>query len=348
MKIPLDHDFRSDTVTQPSVAMKAYMATQPLGDDVFEECPTTITLQERIAEYLGKEAALLFPTGSMANLTALICHAQPGTILFAGQNSHIKLYEKGSYARFAGLNLFEVPDRDGQLDLKALKNVWPHGGLYDSVPGIVAVENTHNKNGGLIYPETELEDLSAWVGSRESSLKKNIPIHMDGARLAHVAVAENRPATDWTRHVDTVMMCLSKGLGCPVGSLLAGSESFIRKARDVRKVLGGGMRQCGILAAAGLYALDHNLPLLATDHERCKRFYEGVNDLDWLDVKEPQTNILIATLESSNAEKLVNDMKKAGIYFIALSANTIRLVFHLNLNGTAVDDAITAFRQWEP
>ena len=338
--VDLTRDFRSDTVTQPTEGMKSAMTSAPLGDDVFGEDQTTQALQQRVADLTGKEAGLFFPSGSMANLAALMVQAEPGSILYAGSRSHIKLFELGSYARIAGLSLIDIEDKTACLDLAQLKQAWSPDLYYMPKPGIVTVENTHNILGGQIYPLDALARLSAFA--RE----KRTPIHMDGARLLHAATAMNEPVTRWANHVDTVMISISKGLGAPVGSVLAGSQGVIEKARAVRKLLGGGLRQSGVLSAAGIYALDHHFDLLKTDHRRCRQVYEGIENLPWLTATPPQTNILIVNLESPRATDLVSHLAASGIHCLALGDAVLRLVFHHHINDEACSGVVRCFRTW--
>ena len=337
----LEFDFRSDTVTQPSEDMKAAMMASPLGDDVFGEDPTVNALQDEVARLTGMEAALFFPTGSMANLAALMGHAHPGTALFAGVSSHVKLYELGSYARIAGLNLHEIDDSRGFLDRDALASAWPADLYFMPKPGLVTVENTHNMLGGLIYPPDELKALYDFTQERGT------PLHMDGARLLNAARARGVDVQFWTRHVDSVMIAISKGLGAPAGSLLAGSSAFINNVLPIRKLLGGGMRQVGILAAAGLFSLKHHLPLLDRDHDRCRTVFEAIKDLEWLDVINPESNILIYHLKKPIAVQYMNDLNEQGIHLLALSETKVRVVFHLNLSDEACERLVDLTRGWK-
>ncbi len=337
----LAFDFRSDTVTQPTTAMKAAMTDAPLGDDVYREDPTTNALQEKIAQITGMEAALFFPTGSMANLAALMSHTRPGEILFAGANSHIKLYELGSYARVAGLSLIEVDDREGALDLNGLRRSWPTEAYYMARPGLVAVENTHNMLGGKVYPATELAKLRAFTN------EKKAPLHLDGARIFNAAIALDRPVTDWTRHVDSIMISLSKGLGAPAGSVLAGSRGLVRTALRMRKLLGGGMRQTGVLAAAGLHALNHHLPLLKRDHARCRLAYEQIEGLSGFCVIPPETNILILETDGPRSAALVAYLAERGVKVSALDEKRVRIVFHMHISDAARDMLVALMRQWD-
>lgn len=335
-------DFRSDTVTQPTDAMKTYMIEQPLGDDVYAEDPTINALQAKVAELTGFEDALFFPTGSMANLAGLMCQCEPGKSLFAGADSHIKLYEMGSYARIAGLNLLEVPDHAGYLDRDALAEKWTPDIYYMPDPGIVAVENTHNMLGGIIYPEDELARLAQFCRER------GVPLHMDGARLWHAAQARQLPLTHWTRHLDSVMMCFSKGMGTPVGSILVSSKANIVKARAIRKLLGGGMRQAGVLAAAALFAIEHHFPNLNEDHKHCRMIYDGIRELDWLEAVAPETNILIFNLHEPHAHALAADLEQDGLRFLAISDRKVRIVCHLHTTTAACEQLLDAIRNWNP
>lgn len=339
----LNRDFRSDTVTQPTQAMKEAMNLAELGDDVYGEDPTINRLQDMVAKLTGFEAALLFPSGSMANLTALMNHAQPGTVLYAGASSHVKLYEMGGYARVAGLSLMEVDDTGGLLDLQGLTKVWSPDIYYLPNAGVVSVENTHNLLGGLIYPERDLAELSAFVHQR------GVKVHMDGARLWHAARARQKPLSHWTRHVDSVMLSISKGLGAPVGSVLAGSKDFIEKARATRKLLGGGMRQAGILAAAGIHAVEHHFARLDQDHERCKHVAGELSRIPGWQVTPPQTNILIVKLPKAFGAELAHAVQEAtGCRFLAMKPDTIRLVFHQHIDDEACEAVVNAMNDWEP
>lgn len=327
----LAFDFRSDTVSQPCLAMKQAMVDAPLGDDVYGEDPSVIRLQEAYADHCGFEAALFFPTGSMANLAALMTHAQPGSVLYTGTKSHIKLYEMGSYARLAGLSLVEIDDAAGYPDLDELKDKWFPELYYMPKPGILTVENTHNMRGGVVVSVVEIAKL------HEFAKQKEVPLHMDGARIFNAAASAGVPVSAWAQHLDSMMLSISKGLGAPVGSLLLGSHDFIDAARPVRKLLGGGLRQSGILAAAGLYALEHNVDLLRRDHERAHTVYQVIDVCDWLDATEPQSNILIFRCHQPWAADLVAHLAEQGIGSLPLSPQEVRVVFHLNNSDEACD-----------
>ncbi|MCB1050063.1 MAG: aminotransferase class I/II-fold pyridoxal phosphate-dependent enzyme [Acidobacteria bacterium] len=335
---PLNCDFRSDTVTQPDAGMRQAMAEAPVGDDVFLEDPTVFALEEKIAHWTGKPAALFFPTGCMANLTALMAQTQPGQALFTGNHSHIKLYELGSYARIAGLHLCPVQDDSGYLSVADLTANWLSDAYHLPRPGMITVENTQNVLGGLIYPHSNLAELAAFAQ------EKGVPIHLDGARLFHACAGSGLPPETWTQYVDTVMVCTSKGLGAPAGSLLAGPQPIIEQARIIRKLLGGGMRQVGILAAAGLYAFEHNLPRLNADVLRCQGVHRALSDIPNLSLSRPDTNILILKLDSPRAEAMVTFLNEKGFGTLALGLATVRIVFHLHITDAACDELVQAVR----
>jgi threonine aldolase len=332
----LAFDFRSDTLSQPSPEMKQAMVDAPLGDDVYGEDPSVDQLQKTYADYCGFEAGLFCPTGSMANQTALMTHAAPGGVLYAGHKSHVKLYEMGAYARLGGLSLVEIDDSTGLVDLKDLKAKWYPDIYYMPKPAIITLENTHNMRGGVAIAPQAMVDIAAFAAEQQ------VPVHLDGARIFNAAIACGQPVKAWAPHVDSMMLSISKGLGAPVGSLLLGSQAFIEKARPIRKLLGGGLRQSGILAAAGLYALEHNLELLKRDHERAHAVFTAISSCDWLAATEPQTNILIFRCHEPKAVALVEFLKDRGLGILPLSANEVRVVFHLNNSDAATDALIQA------
>lgn len=336
----LSADFRSDTLTLPSQGMREAMCHAELGDDVFGEDPTVNALQNRFSELTEKQAALFFPSGSMANLAAIMVHARPGTVLYAGAACHIHHYELGSYATLAGLALKEVEDGSGYLDLEDLRNKWNPDIYYMPQPGLVTVENTHNMLGGKIYPVEELKKL------RQFTSEKNVPLHMDGARLLHAAAGTDKAASEWTRNVDSVMISISKGMGCPVGSVLCGSGEFIQRARVIRKMLGGGMRQAGIIAAAGLYALNHHLPLLQKDIQRAHAVYHGTQGHENLKWVPPESNILIGNMPLGNAADLVHFLAGSGVKALAIHPHKIRFVFHLNNTDAGCQMLKSGIQKW--
>jgi threonine aldolase len=283
-------DLRSDTVTRPTPAMREAMASAEVGDDVLDHDPTTQALEAKTAALLGKEAALFFPSGIQANQTALAVHGVPGTEVVMEAGAHIFNYEEGAGAALSGLQLRPVPTPDGILTADLVRESIRPPSPYSHSTSLIAVENTHNSAGGKILP---LETMRAIGAVAQDS---GLPIHLDGARLWHACAEVGVEPAEYAASADTVMVCLSKGLGAPVGSLLAGSAELMAKAWKVRRRLGGGMRQSGILAAAGIHALDHHRSRLLDDHERARRLAEGARELPGIEVVSPETNILMLDL----------------------------------------------------
>ncbi|MBM3458527.1 MAG: low specificity L-threonine aldolase, partial [Armatimonadetes bacterium] len=301
-------DLRSDTVTHPTEAMRAAMATAEVGDDVYGEDPTVNRLQAVAARAVGMEASLFVPTGSMGNLLAVKCHTQPGDEILIERNAHILQFEMGGLAWFSGVTPLALESDGGILDPDRVReNIHAHVPYYRMRTTLVCLENTHNYGGGRVYP---LETLSAISASARAA---GVPVHMDGARLFHAAVALGVPAAEITRHADSVMFCFSKGLSAPVGSVLCGTEEFIQKALRARRVVGGGMRQAGCLAAAALLALETMVDRLAEDHRNARNLAEGLAAIPGL-VVEPEkveTNIVMCRLAggSSACQTLVTTLR---------------------------------------
>lgn len=329
-------DLRSDTVTKPSEKMRQAMAAAEVGDDVYREDPTVLELEEKVAELLGKESALFFPSGTMANQTSLLTHTQPGEEVILGAESHIFYYEAGAAARLGGLQTNTVDDRAGCPDREEVKASIRGDNLHYPPTGLICLENTHNRAGGIAVELEEMEKVTDLAAEQE------IPVHLDGARIFNAAEALNLSLAEIAEPFTSVSCCLSKGLGAPVGSLLAGSETFIDKALKNRKMLGGGMRQVGVLAAAGLTALD-NIDRLEKDHFLARKLAEDIRNLDWdkLNVISRQTNfVIIEYTGEGGAGKLQEDLAERGIYFNALDDRKIRLVTHLDLSEKAIDQFI--------
>src|SRR5579872_4376734 len=257
-------DLRSDTVTRPTPGMRAAMAAAEVGDDVFHEDPTVNKLEERVAALLGKEAALFVPSGTMSNQTAVKTHTQPGDELLCEANCHIYNYEAGGPAVLSGVMCRTVEGDYGVLDLSQLEDKVRPVNDHLVRTRLVCLENTHNRGGGRVFPIEKVRAISAWAR------KNGLIMHLDGARLWNAVVASGVPAAEWSRHFDTVSVCFSKGLGAPIGSALSGPRDFITRARRVRKLFGGGMRQAGVIAAAALYALEHHIDRLAEDHRNAQ------------------------------------------------------------------------------
>ncbi|HVE27592.1 MAG TPA: GntG family PLP-dependent aldolase [Sporichthya sp.] len=323
-------DLRSDTVTRPTPGMRAAMADAEVGDDVYGEDPTVLALQERVAGMLGHEAALFTPTGSMANQLGLRLLARPGEEVLCDSQAHVVRAELGAHAAFGAVTTRTWSARDGLFQASdVIGMAVPESSTHLVRTGVVAVENTHNFGGGTVQPFDELEALRVWAG--ESSVR----LHLDGARLWNAHVATGISLADYGRQFDTVSVCLSKGLGAPVGSLIAGSADVVTGARWWRKRLGGGMRQVGVLAAAGLYALDHHIGRLADDHGRAAELARRLSEVT-SGVSTPQTNIVVVDLPEGGpvAAEVVTAAGEAGILLSLIGARTLRMVTHLD-----VDDA---------
>ena len=328
-------DLRSDTVTKPSAAMRRAMAEAEVGDDVLDGDPTTRRLERRVAELLGKGDALFFPTGTQANQTGVAMCTEPGTELVLEANAHLVHYELAGVALLAGVQIRPVTTPDGLLtaDLVrgALRPASPH------VPRVsaIAIENTHNAAGGRVLPLASLRSITALASER------HLPVHLDGARLWNAAAALNQPPATLTAGTDTVMVSLSKGLGCPVGSCLAFDGNRRAEAWEIRKRLGGGMRQSGILAAAGLYALDVNLPRLAEDHVHARRFTEIVSAATSVRPVPPDSNIVMLDLtrDDASADRAVTELAALGVLCTAFGPRRLRFITHLDVSSADVERA---------
>lgn len=321
-------DLRSDTVTRPTPAMRRAMSRAEVGDDVFGEDPTVRRLEELAAEAMGKAAALLVPSGTMGNLLAVTVHAAGGEVLL-GDLSHTRLSECGGHARVASSPAWPLStDRLGRLDPREIAGAIHGANIHHAATKLLCLENTHNFCGGVCL---SVEQTKAIVAPAR---RRGLRLHLDGARIFNAATALGVPARSLAAPFDSVMFCLSKGLCSPVGSMLCGSRDFVAEARGVRKMLGGGMRQAGVLAACGLYALDHHLERLSEDHamaaelaQELRRALDGRHR-----VQEPETNILLLHTDGpSTTRETLRRLERAGILSLSLSDTTIRLVTHLDL-----------------
>ena len=333
-------DMRSDTVTRPTSAMRRAIAEAVVGDDVFGDDPTVIELENRCAALARKEAALFVTSGTMGNQLAVASLTSPGDQVLLESESHIFLYEQGGIAANSGCLAHVVPGSRGQLPADAL-GAAIRSAEDDHVARIslICTENTHNRAGGAIVPLESLRALAADVHAR------GVRVHLDGARLWNASVATGVPVADWAATADTVMMCFSKGLGAPVGSILVGETATIRRARRVRKRWGGGMRQVGVLAAACLYALDHHVERLAIDHARARLLAAGMR-LPGVSVIEPETNIVIATLAPPlEVPAVLEALKARGVWLVGFGTGRIRAICHLDVDDAGVERAIAAFRE---
>jgi threonine aldolase len=334
-------DLRSDTVTRPTPAMRLAMAEAEVGDDVFGDDPTVIALERRVATLAGKEAALYVPSGTMGNQLAVHVLTHPADEVLLEADSHIYVYEQGGIAANSGCLAHPVAGERGVLPLEAIVAALRAEDDHVARVSLVCAENTHNRAGGAIVPLERLRALAALA--RERGLR----VHLDGARLWNASVATGIPVAEWAACADTVMMCFSKALGAPVGSILAGPAPAIRAARRARKRWGGGMRQVGILAAACLHALDHHVARLAEDHARAKRLAAGFAEAPGARVIAPDTNLVFADLEAPgpDARALVTALEARGVRLSAYGPRRVRAVLHLDVDDEGVERAIAEFRR---
>jgi threonine aldolase len=331
-------DFRSDTITRPTTAMRAAMASAEVGDDVFGDDPSVNRLQQVIAERLGKESAVFVASGTMSNLIAVRVHCKPGDELICEAGCHIYNYEQGGYAQINGISARPVQGENGVLKLDQLVDLIRPANAHYVRTRLVTLENTHNRGGGKIQPYGIVQDICRWA--RDHGLRT----HLDGARLFNAVVATGIEAPRWAEHFDTVSVCFSKGLGAPVGSALCGPKELIAEAVRHRKVLGGGMRQAGVLAAGALYALDHHVERLAEDHLNARRLAQGIRQIENIRLMSDQidTNMIFFRVDPAwgTAEEFSEKLKKHGLLMLATSPTNIRAVTHLDVNAAAVDRAV--------
>jgi threonine aldolase len=335
-------DLRSDTVTRPSEEMRASMAAAEVGDDVYGEDPTVNLLERRAAETFGREAALFVPTGTMGNQIGIRLHTQPGQEVIAESRAHILDWEMATTAVFSGCLIRAVAAERGILTWGQIEPAIQARGAFRAATGLIEIENTANLAGGSCTPLAVLEEI--WAGAKE----RKLPTHLDGARVFNASVALGVDVKTLTRGFDTVMFCLSKGLGAPVGSMLVGSQELMDRARIFRKALGGGMRQAGILAAAGLIALEQGPGRLHEDHANARLLAEALAAMDAVSIrlKDVETNIVIFRLKAGKgAPELVARLKKRGILASAFAADAIRLVTHLDVSRADCVKAVEAIAE---
>ncbi len=321
-------DLRSDTLTRPTDAMREAMARAEVGDDVYGEDPTVLALEERVAALFGHEAALFTPTGSMANVLAVASVVAPGQEVLCESSAHIARAELGAHGAITGLTMRTWTHPRGQVDLAAIEGLYaPDMGPYFVQTAAVSVENTHNFAGGVVLPLPDLRALRAWADTTGTRL------HLDGARIWNAHVATGTPLADYGRVADVLAVCLSKGLGAPVGSLMVGSADAVAEARVRRKRMGGGMRQVGVLAAAGAYALDHHVERLADDHAHARLLGEALG----LDPGDVDTNIVV--VERPDAPAFVAAAAEEGVRIAAVGPRAVRLVTHLDVSRADAERA---------
>lgn len=336
------YDLRSDTLTRPGKEMRKAMYIADVGDDVYAEDPTINKLQDMAAKITGKKSALFVPSGSMGNLIALYVNCGKGNEVLTQKNSHIMHYELSSLAALAGVMPIAIDGERGILTPQELEKHLRPDIYYMSKIKMIEIENSHNKEGGTCYKLSELKAVS------DFAKKNNLKIHMDGARMFNASAATGVPIRKMCSYVDTVTFCLSKGLGAPVGSILCGPEKFIAEARRVRKMLGGGMRQVGILAAAGIYALENNVKPLMQDMENAKKIAKTLSQVKWakIDLKTVETNILyFNTIQ--NADIIVSALGKKGIICGAASPKSIRMVTHLGISIEDTEEICKIIKKFE-
>jgi threonine aldolase len=323
-------DFRSDTVTRPTKAMRSAMANAEVGDDVFDEDPSVHALQERLADHLGKEAALFVPSGSMSNQIGVRVHCAPGDEFICEAGCHIYNYEQGAYAQLSGVAARTVDGRNGVLQLEQLTGLIRGDNEHLVRTRLVCLENTHNRGAGRVQPYDVVESICSWAHGN------GLLTHLDGARLFNAVVASGIEARRWAEHFDTVSVCFSKGLGAPVGSALAGPKEMIARARRHRKLFGGGMRQAGILAAAALYALENHVERLAEDHANAQILAQSVREIPGLELLDERvdTNIVIFRVEPrlGTAAEFCERLKEDGLLMLAVAAQQVRAVTHLDVD----------------
>jgi threonine aldolase len=339
-------DLRSDTVTRPTPGMRAAIQAAEVGDDVFSEDPTVIRLQERVAALLGKEAALFVPSGTMSNQICVRVHTQPGDELLCESTCHIYNHEAGGPAALSGVMCRTIEGDYGILDVSQLDGKIRANDEHLVRTRLVCLENTHNRGGGRVYPIEKIQAISSWARQND------LGMHLDGARLWNAIVATGIPAAEWGQYFDTVSVCFSKGLGTPLGSALAGSRDFVARARRVRKLFGGGMRQVGIVAAAALYALDHHIDRLAEDHRNARVIAQAIEETPGLrlDPPEVETNLIWFEVDPDlgTAKDVVAVLKQRGILVFAAGSQMIRACTHLDVSAAQAERVAETIRQAVP
>jgi threonine aldolase len=338
-------DLRSDTVTQPTPEMREAMAKAKVGDDVYGEDPTINRLQEVAAEKMGKQAGLFVASGTMGNLIAVLSHCQRGDEVIVGKKNHVFVHEAGGMSALGGVHSCQLPNQpDGSLLLEDVAAAFRPDDLHEPVTRLVCLENTHNGCGGVFQTPDTTHQMAEWAHSH------GLSVHLDGARIFNAAVAQGVPASQLTGPADSVTFCLSKGLCAPVGSVLCGSQPFIAKARRLRKMLGGGMRQGGILAAAGLVALDKMAGRLGEDHARAKNLADGLRQVPGLQLDQgtPATNMVFLSLRPEvhyTTDELIEKLKERGVLIGATGERKYRLVTHYWIEDAGVEETVEAFRR---
>ena len=337
-------DLRSDTVTQPTENMRKAMSEAAVGDDVLGDDPTVIELQNKAARILGKEAALYVPSGTMSNIVATRTHTSPGDEIVTEIHSHVYKYEGGAFAALSGCSVALVDGKNGLMTPEQVSSsIRKAEGSLSHYPNgsLVCVENTAQGGGGTVYSQDTLDEIC------KVAREKDCKLHLDGARLFNAVAASGTDPSRMVRDFDSVSICLSKGLGAPVGSVLVGNKKDITQAHRWRKMFGGGMRQAGMMAAAGIYALENNIERLSEDHRRAKQFAEAVSEMPKfsIEIENVQSNIVFIGVGKGNTEKIIGELAKYGIDILSTDDSTIRAVFHLHITDEDLEKAIEAFAQ---
>lgn len=326
-------DLRSDTLTRPTAGMKDAMFAAPVGDDVFGEDPTVNALEEKIAGLFGMESAIFCPSGTMTNQIAIRLHTRPQTEVICHQYSHIYLYEGGGIMSNSLASVKLLTGDLGKITASQIAESINPDDVHAPETTLVSLENTMNKGGGSIYTLDEIKPIQSLC------TEKGLKLHLDGARLFNALVETGESPSDWGANFDTISICLSKGLGCPIGSVLLGTKSDMRRARKVRKVFGGGMRQAGILAAAGIYALDHQIDRLKEDHARARALGEMLINLPVVsEILPVATNIVIARLEDISPEEFLKKLAEKNIKAVKFGKDLVRLVTHLDFGDAELEE----------
>src|SRR5262245_27615650 len=336
-------DLRSDTVTRPTPAMRAFMAAAEVADDVFDEDPTVHQLQDKVAAYFGMERSLYVPSGSMSNQIAIKTHTQPGDELICETTAHVYVWEAGGPAALSGVMCRTIEGEYGILDLSQLEGKIRPDNEHYARTRLVCLENTHNRGGGRIFPIDKIQAISKWARAN------GLAMHLDGARIWTAIVAAGIPGKEWAKHFDSISVCFSKGLGAPIGSCLVGSKEFIRRAHRVRKLFGGAMRQAGMAAAGALYAFDHNIERLAEDHRNAQVIAQAIADVPGcrLDPPDVQTNLVWFEVEPEmgDAKSVQEKLKHHGVLVNSTAAQVCRACTHLDVSAAQVERAADLFRK---
>jgi threonine aldolase len=336
-------DLRSDTVTKPTAGMKAAMFDAPVGDDVYAEDPTINALEAKVAAYLGKEAAVFVPSGTMGNQIAVRLHCRPGEELICEETSHVLLWEGGGPAALSGVTVRPLRGEFGRITVDQLTALHRPDDVHSTVSRLVWLENTHNRGGGTVYSLDSVKRISEWATAN------TLARHLDGARLWNAVVASGVSASEWASHFDTVNVCFSKGLGAPVGSALAGTKEQITLARRYRKLFGGAMRQAGFLAAACVYAMDHHIDRLAEDHANARLIAAAVRDTPGLTLVPPvvETNLVwfeVDRAKHGSPQAVTKKLKERGVLMSALGEKTVRACTHHDVSRADCERAAEVLR----